>query len=56
MLHNNVIKTLPDNHYNDNDIVHICKGLVSFFYWIKILPNSQEQLLQETHLDNYFQI
>ena len=56
MLHSNVIKTLTDNHYNgnDDDIVHICIELVSFFYWIKILPNCQERLLQETHLRNYF--
>ena len=54
MLHNNVIKTVTDNHYDDNDddIVHICKGQVSFFYWIIILLNFWEQLLQETHLGN----
>ena len=58
MLHSNIIKTVTDNHYDDNDddIVHNCKGLVSFFQWIKIWPNSQEQLLQETHLGNYFEI
>ena len=33
MLHSNAIKTVTDNHYNDNDddIVHICKRLESFF-------------------------
>ena len=33
MLHSNAIKTVTDNHYDDNDddIVHICKGLGSFF-------------------------
>ena len=47
MLDSNVTKTVPDYHYvdNDDDIVHIFKVVVSFFYWIKLLPDSQEQLL-----------
>ena len=58
VLHSSVIKTVTDNHYGDNDdnIIHICKVLVSFYYWIKILSNSQEQLLEEIYLGNYFQI
>ena len=55
MLHSNVTKTVPDYHYvdNDDDIVHILKGVVSFFYWTKILSDSPEQLLLGTHLGNF---
>ena len=58
VLHSSVIKTATDNHYDDNDddVVHNCKVLVSSFYWTKILPNSQEQLLEQIHLGNYFQV